>query len=192
LRARSLAWIRALNSCASLRSRRSWVQIPPGPHSQNTSSFGILICHYYIAFWRRTRLDTLGIFSKRQDYGIKSVTLDGIKVKSKAEKTIADYFVRNKIQYQYEKPAVRRALWIFKIRISKPDFYLPRYDTFVEYWGLLNADDKRLRYHYSRIRRQKITKYQKFKIKFISLYPSDLPNLDRVLREKLNLSTGAF
>ena len=62
------------------------------------------------------------------DYGIESVTLDGIKVKSKGEKQIADYFFRNNIKYQYEKIARTHGL-IFTNKNSKPDFYRQDYNV---------------------------------------------------------------
>ena len=68
------------------------------------------------------------------DYGIECKTLAGEKVKSRGEKYIADYFFQKRIRYEYEKPAKTHA-WIFAQKISKPDFYLPEYDVYVEYLG---------------------------------------------------------
>jgi len=31
--------------------------------------------------------------------------------------------------------------FIFKSKISRPDFYLPQYNLFVEYWGLVDSPD---------------------------------------------------
>lgn len=42
------------------------------------------------------------------------------------------------IKYEYEKPAKDS----FNRRISRPDFYLPEYDVYVEYWGMVDAEDK--------------------------------------------------
>jgi hypothetical protein len=118
------------------------------------------------------------------EYGIESVTLDGKKVKSKGEKYIADYFIRNSINYEYEKPARTHAL-IFKEKISKPDFYLPDYDVYVEYWGLVDVEKRKLNREYERTMKWKMAMYYKNKIKFISLYPSNLENLDWIFRKKL-------
>jgi hypothetical protein len=129
------------------------------------------------------------LFSSKGEYGVESITLDGVKVKSKAEKFIADYFVRNSIQYQYEKPAAAH-FWIFTNQISKPDFYLPQYDVYVEYWGLLDADKKRVSRDYERTMKWKMAMYHKHKIKFISLYPSNLENLDWIFRTKFKQVIG--
>ena len=69
----------------------------------------------------------------KKKYGVKAVTLRGEEVKSIGEKRIADYFERNNICYVYEKEARTKAL-LFSSKISNPDFYLPDYDVYVEYW----------------------------------------------------------
>jgi len=90
----------------------------------------------------------------KQKYGVQSVTLRGETVKSVGEKRIADYFERNNIRYVYEKEARTKALF-FSQKISSPDFYLPEYDVYVEYWGLVNADDGRTRENYVRNMKRK-------------------------------------
>jgi hypothetical protein len=131
------------------------------------------------------------LFSSENEYGTQSVTLDGIKVKSKAEKYVADYFCRNNIRYQYEKPAESH-FWIFSNKISKPDFYLMDYDVYVEYWGLLDADKRSVSRDYERTMKWKIAMYHKHKIKFISIYPSNLENLDWIFKKKLKDVCGAI
>ena len=66
---------------------------------------------------------------RREAYGRTSVTLRGEVVRSAAEKTIADWFTCRGIRYVYERPALAR----WKRGISRPDFYLPDYDVYVEY-----------------------------------------------------------
>ena len=57
--------------------------------------------------------------------------IDGTRVNSRAEKEIMDFFLMNKIN---GKPiAVRYEPDVDGFR---PDFYLPKYDLFVEHWGL--------------------------------------------------------
>ena len=73
--------------------------------------------------------------SRTKKYGIPSKTNNGEKVKSKAEKQIADYFSDVGIKYVYEKRFTTR-----NGKTIHPDFYLPDYDVFVEYWGLVDAD----------------------------------------------------
>ena len=83
----------------------------------------------------------------RPSYGIRSTTLTGEVVRSRAEQRIADYLTKNNIAYQYEKTAKTDAI-IFKEKISRPDFFLPLYDVFIEYWGLLYSRDARTRHRY--------------------------------------------
>ncbi len=125
----------------------------------------------------------------KPQYGIKSVTLNGEEVKSVAERKIADYFSRNNIKYVYEKEARSRGL-IFSSKISNPDFYLPDYDVYVEYWGLVDADDDYTRRQYVRNMKRKMAIYYANKIKFISIYPRNMDNLDWIFRTKFKKVTG--
>jgi hypothetical protein len=83
------------------------------------------------------------LLAPKSEYGTRSTTVTGQRVRSRAERKIADYFTQQDIIYEYEKTAKTNAL-IFKDKISKPDFYLPQYDLYVEYWGLLYTDDQKL------------------------------------------------
>lgn len=125
----------------------------------------------------------------KKQYGVKSVTLRGEMVKSIGEKRIADYFERNNICYIYEKEARTNAL-IFSSKISNPDFYLPDYDVYVEYWGLVDADDNYTRNRYVRNMKRKMAIYHQNGIKFISIYPRNLQNLDWIFRKKFEKTTG--
>jgi hypothetical protein len=125
----------------------------------------------------------------KKQYGVKAVTIRGETVKSIGEKRIADYFERNNIRYVYEKEARTKAL-IFSQKISSPDFYLPDYDVYIEYWGLVNADDDWTRKNYVRNIKRKMAIYHKNNIKFISIYPRNLGNLDWIFRRKFKKITG--
>ncbi|TET19324.1 hypothetical protein E3J74_07105 [Candidatus Bathyarchaeota archaeon] len=125
----------------------------------------------------------------KREYGIKSVTARGEEVRSLAERRIADYFMRNNIDYVYEKDAIAKGLF-FDSKISTPDFYLPDYDVYVEYWGLVDADDNWTRERYTRSMKRKMAIYYRNNIKFISLYPRNLENLDWIFRRKFKKVTG--
>ena len=122
-------------------------------------------------------------------YGVTSTTLNGEEVKSKAEKRIANYFSSKGISYEYETP-VRSRGWFGGKKISNPDFYLPEYDVYVEYWGLVDADDKRVNEKYVRTMKWKMKQYHENGIKFVSIYPSNLSNLDWIFRKKFEKVTG--
>jgi hypothetical protein len=119
---------------------------------------------------------------RRKEYGRPSVTLRGEVVRSRSEKAIADWFSEKGIRYVYEQPAVGR--WGSR-RIGRPDFYLPDYDVYVEYWGLVDAPDGSARSRYKRSMGWKIAQYRRNGIKFVSLYPSELNNLSAAFRHKL-------
>lgn len=127
--------------------------------------------------------------SPKSEYGIRSTTLTGEYVRSKSEQRIADYFTKQNIQYQYEKTARTNGL-LFKEKISKPDFYLTQYDLYVEYWGLLDTDDRRTNRTYKKTMRYKMARYHENRIKFVSLYPDNLPNLDYIFRKRFKEVKG--
>jgi len=134
-------------------------------------------------------LVSLKVSKPRQEYGVKTVTERGEVMKSIGERRIADYFVKNNINYIYEYDAKGRFLF-FDYKISSPDFYLPDYDVYVEYWGLVNADDSRTRAQYVRTMKRKMAIYYRNKIKFISIYPDNLKDLDWIFRRKFRKVTG--
>jgi hypothetical protein len=122
-------------------------------------------------------------------YGSPGTTKNGIQVRSQAERRIADYFESLGLCYEYERELTTRFLF-FKFKISRPDFYLPDYDVYVEYWGLLDATDDDDRKKYERSMKYKMARYRELGVKFISLFPRDLPNLDATFREKFKHATG--
>jgi len=126
----------------------------------------------------------------KREYGVKSVTVRGEEVKSIGERRIADYFEKNNINYAYEREAKGRFLF-FDYKISSPDFYLPDYDVYVEYWGLVNADDSWTRAQYVKNMKRKMAIYYQNNIKFISIYPRNLKNLDWIFRRKFKKVTGS-
>ena len=115
--------------------------------------------------------------TKKRQYGHPCITKKGEKVKSHAEKTIADYFFENNILYEYERKIPR---------IGKPDFYLTEYDVVVEYWGLINHPDIKVKSKYEKSMRWKMAQYHSRGIKLISIYPRNLKILDKKIRGSLS------
>jgi len=129
--------------------------------------------------------DIAKLFAQEEkEYGTPSTTLRGEQVKSKAEKQIADYFANSGVRYAYEWGAQTNAI-IFKRTFAHPDFYLPDYNVYVEYWGLVSASKD-----YRRIMKWKMKQYRENKIRFISIYPDNLKNLDWIFRAKFRDSVG--
>jgi hypothetical protein len=105
----------------------------------------------------------------RREYGRPSVTLRGEVVRSRSEKVIADWFSRKGFGYVYEHPAFD---WTGSV-IGRPDFYLPGYGVYVEYWGLAGTSKE-----YGKTMRWKVAQYRMNGVRVVSLYPGELDNLD--------------
>ena len=101
-------------------------------------------------------------------------TIDEVAVQSRGEKMIGDWLAANRIAYQYDE----RMILAGDIRI-RPDFYLPEFDIYIEYWGMNTRE-------YLANRRNKQILYQRDHKRLISLTPKDLPDLDAVLKTKLS------
>jgi DNA helicase-4 len=133
--------------------------------------------------------DLFEIFFPRKQYGTRSTTKLGVEVRSRAEQTIGDYFDSIGLRYEYERE-LETGFWIFTKKVSSPDFFLPDYDVYVEYWGMLNVDDNYDRKKYERSMKYKMARYHELGIKFISIYPDNMKNLDWVFRKKFKQVTG--
>ena len=98
---------------------------------------------------------------------------------SKGEKIIADYFKAKSIKfYLHPKIKIPSKIWIFNNPFNKitliPDFFLPQYKVFVEYWGMLDNED------YKRKSEMKKRAYKENDIEFISLSKKDLEDRNRL------------
>jgi DNA helicase-4 len=78
--------------------------------------------------------DLFEIIFPRKQYGTHSTTKLGVEVRSRAEQRIAEYFDEIGLRYESERE-LEAGIWIFTEKVSRPDFYLPDYDVYVEYWG---------------------------------------------------------
>jgi hypothetical protein len=133
---------------------------------------------YHTKFRQESKLD--------QHYGFLQTTLNGETVRSFGEKVLADYFFKNRIRYQYEQPALSKR----GTRISRPDFYLPDFNVYVEYWGMVDTDEPATRNAYVESMHWKMDKYHENGIRFISIYRENLGELDRNFKAKLRDVTG--
>jgi hypothetical protein len=119
------------------------------------------------------------VFIERRNFDMKVqnqktiLTADRTVVQSRGERQIADWLAAHDIPYRYDDKF--QIIQGFAVR---PDFYLPRYDVYIEFWGLDTAD-----YKIGMLLKQKL--YQQEGKKLISLYPADLAQLDRKLGEAL-------
>lgn len=101
-------------------------------------------------------------------------TEDGTAVQSRGEKRIADYLSGKRIAYLYDE----RYRMAGDVRI-RPDFYLPEFDLYIEYWGMDTPE-------YTENMRKKLFLYQRAGKKLISLSFRDFDRLESILDEKLS------
>lgn len=101
-------------------------------------------------------------------------TEGGQLVQSQGERLIADFLTRHHIAYRYDE-----RLQIIDGYAIRPDYYLPEFDLYIEYWGLDTA-----RYKIGMLKKQEI--YQQQGKKLISLSYQDFPRLKEILRMKLS------
>lgn len=113
-------------------------------------------------------------FETKVELQKKIRTKEGTWVQSDGERKIADILSSHNIRYRYDERF--RILDGYAIR---PDFYLPEFDVYVEYWGMDTTD-----YKIGMLKKQQL--YQQQGKKLVSLYPKDKPCINEILLEKLN------
>lgn len=109
-------------------------------------------------------------------YGTPATTKAGERVKSVSEARIADYLYQQRITYIYE-PRLRISL--LSLKAMHPDFYLPDYDVYVEFWGLQGVGN------YDSVRKLKLKAYKRRRKRLLQLYPKDIYDLQTVFPYKL-------
>ena len=119
------------------------------------------------------------VFLERRNYETK-VELqknirakDGSWVQSGGERLVCEALAAEGISYRYDERF--RILDGYALR---PDFYLPEFDVYIEYWGMDTAD-----YKIGMLKKQQL--YQQQGKKLISLYPADKPAMRARILEKL-------
>ena len=117
-------------------------------------------------------------FETKVELQKKIRTKDGTWVQSDGERLIAEILSAGSIRYRYDERF--RILEGYAIR---PDFYLPEFDVYIEYWGMDTAD-----YKIGMLKKQKL--YQQQSKKLVSLYPKDKPRMRDLLLEKLENLKG--
>jgi len=86
------------------------------------------------------------------------------KFRSEGERRIADFLESNSIKYHYE-PALLVTSGHEKLRIWYPDYYLPEFGVYIEYFGLVG------RQSYDEGVKAKETQYSKTGLAVIPVYP---------------------
>jgi hypothetical protein len=100
------------------------------------------------------------------------LTKSGIRVRSKIEKTIADYLWDQRIRFVYEPILILNGFHVM------PDFQLPDHDLLLEHFGLENES-------YRKTAAAKCERYVECGVRVICTYPADEPEIECVLARKL-------
>ena len=101
-------------------------------------------------------------------------TVNEVAVQSQGERRIGDWLARKGIAYSYDE----RYMIARDTRI-RPDFYLPEFDLYIEYWGMDTPE-------YVRNMQMKRILYQRAAKKLISISWRELDLIEQVLEEKLS------
>ena len=104
------------------------------------------------------------------------MTKAGIRVRSKAEKIIADYLTESGIRFIYEP--------VLKVggHIIRPDFYLLDYDLPYEHFGLRTEP-------YLRAAARKIERYRQAGVTFVYTTFADEEDIEEAIVDKLAAAT---
>ena len=149
--------------------RRCGRTVAPDEYARSQRFFQRTLCD---ACFDETATERRNFETKVED--AKSIrTVDGTLVQSDGERRIAEWLASHKIAYRYD--ARLRIIEGFQIR---PDFYLPEYDVYIEYWGMDTP-----RYKAGMYLKQDL--YMHAGKRLISLYPDDKTHLDASLGDKL-------
>ncbi|MFX1260089.1 MAG: topoisomerase DNA-binding C4 zinc finger domain-containing protein, partial [Promethearchaeota archaeon] len=135
-------------------------------------------------------------FEDKEEYfkylrNMRYTTLNNQSVKSIAERDIANFLFMNNVKFEYE-PLVD---WVDDSKEDKeyhPDFYLPKYDIYIEHWGL----NKELEVppwfsitskEYKNLRKWKLSQFKKHKKILVETWDYEKSNNELIpkLKEKL-------
>jgi hypothetical protein len=104
-------------------------------------------------------------------------TKQGFLVRSRGEQKIANFLFDNNIKFSYEKEVLK---FEKEGQICVPDFYLPKYKTYIEFYG-----------GHPKAWKKKVLKnrlYKKYRIPCIFITPAELRDLNNYLIEELKKS----
>lgn len=136
------------------------------------------LSNFRVEAWKKLdRLDAKIWFKGRH------IQAKACRVRSEAERKIANYLTEQGIKFRYEKKLKVR-LENGKIKYFRPDFYLVDYEVYLEYWGMM------FKPRYRAIRKAKELVYQANKISYISLEQHDLKDLGNSISKKIHQATG--
>lgn len=156
--------------------RRCGAPVAPDEYARSQKAFQRVFCDkcFDEVFIDRRNWET------RVELNKTITAADGTVVQSDGERIIADELRALGISYRYDN-----RFRIIKGYAIRPDFYLPEYDVYIEYWGM----EGNLDYRIGMLEKQKL--YQQAGKKLLSLYAHEKPQLRNALRERLRLTLAA-
>ncbi len=160
---------RILESLAVHCCQRCGVKLAHDEFVQSQKAFQRPFCNYCFdeVFLERRNFETKVELQKN----IRAK--DGTWVQSQGERLICEALDAEGIRYRYDERF--RILDGYAIR---PDFYLPEFDVYIEYWGMDTTD-----YKIGMLKKQQL--YQQQGKRLISLCPADKPHIKQMLLDKL-------
>lgn len=149
--------------------QRCGVKLEPDEYVRSHKAFQRPFCNYCFdeVFLERRNFETKVELQKN----IRAK--DGTWVQSEGERLICEALNAEQVRYRYDERF--RILDGYAIR---PDFYLPEFDVYIEYWGMETAD-----YKIGMLKKQQL--YQQQGKRLISLFPDDKPRMRQSLMSKL-------
>jgi hypothetical protein len=151
------------------KCRRCSVQVTADEYARSQKAFQRVFCD---KCFDEVYLDRRN-FETKVELNKTIRTRDGTFVQSDGERRIAEWLAAERINYRYDE-----RFRIIEGMAVRPDFYLPEFDVYIEYWGMDTAD-----YKIGMLKKQKL--YQQEGKKVISVYREDKPRLEHVLAQKL-------
>jgi hypothetical protein len=112
---------------------------------------------------------------KKWGTGLRFKTKSGIRVRSKAEKIIADFLFDNRITFVYEPILSLGRFYVV------PDFLLTDHNLCIEHFGLESRQ-------YQESAQSKLERFRQFKIPVICTYAAEEPDIEEVLTKKLTVA----
>ncbi len=152
------------------RCGRCDTTVSPDEFARSRKAFDRIYCDrcFDEVYLKRRNFDTKVELNKTIE------AADGTLVQSDGERIIAEFLSRSNIAYRYDE-----RIKIIEGYAIRPDFYLPEFDVYIEYWGMDTID-----YKIGMLKKQKL--YQQEGKRLVSLHFSEKGRLCEALREKLS------
>jgi hypothetical protein len=149
--------------------KRCGVKLEPDEYVRSQQAFQRPFCNYCFdeVFLERRNFETKVELQKN----IRAK--DGTWVQSDGERLICEILDGEQTRYRYDE-----RFRILDGHAIRPDFYLPEFDVYIEYWGMDTAD-----YKIGMLKKQQL--YQQQGKRLISLFPEDRPRMREKLLNKL-------